>query len=674
MGIRRYALTLAALLAACDDGSTAPGDASSDAFFDDALDAPLADDTADDTPAEQPPPPDAEALDAATDAAPDALQPLDVALDASSDTALDAPRLDASLDAPRLDVASDAPRDTAAVDAPRDTVIDTPRDTVIDAPRDTVIDTPRVDVALDTPSLDVARDVAADAPRDAAPVDTGPPRPACPAVASGGSATVRAPTMLLGLRDMGTESWLSAPAVADLDRDGSMEVIAGRETRVVVWRASGALRWGASPGTQRVWAPPVIGDFIGDASLEVVVAGGDRIAMYTATGAMAPGFPVRFMGEVRALAGGDLDGDGRPEIVAASTTTTGSGAREDVMTAYRANGTVLRGFPPNGTGTSRCDGACDIAGAFDQNIAVGPLDGDAQWDVVVPTDNAYVSWHHGSGEAFTVSSIFMGVTRSPGVRFFTDLANAQQGYAMNEATAEQAHFTTSAPAIVDLDGDGAREIVVLGSIQNAAQTDIRRGVGLFVVRPDGTRPPAWLSPFQVRPFLSGLEDFPGVNVTASTRQVSVADLDAASPGMEVVFAAFDGRLWCVGADRSMRWSFQFTTATDQLTAGAAVADLSGDGRPEVVFATYSTARNTSALYVLDARGAQLHRVALPGRGAMSVPAIADVNGDGALEIVVNLKDAAPDETLVFTVPGSATNCLPWPVGRATLLRNGYVAR
>ncbi|MFO0651954.1 MAG: hypothetical protein U0326_37385 [Polyangiales bacterium] len=59
---------------------------------------------------------------------------------------------------------------------------------------------------------------------------------------------------------------------------------------------------------------------------------------------------------------------------------------------------------------------------------------------------------------------------------------------------------------------------------------------------------------------------------------------------------------------------------------------------------------------------------------MSVPAIADVNGDGALEIVVNLKDAAPDETLVFTVPGSATNCLPWPMGRASLLRNGYVAR
>jgi len=57
---------------------------------------------------------------------------------------------------------------------------------------------------------------------------------------------------------------------------------------------------------------------------------------------------------------------------------------------------------------------------------------------------------------------------------------------MNESTAEQAHFTNTAPAIADIDGDGTRELIMLGSIQNASQTDRRRGVGLFVVRADGT--------------------------------------------------------------------------------------------------------------------------------------------------------------------------------------------
>jgi hypothetical protein len=28
--------------------------------------------------------------------------------------------------------------------------------------------------------------------------------------------------------------------------------------------------------------------------------------------------------------------------------------------------------------------------------------------------------------------------------------------------------------------------------------------------------------------------------------------------------------------------------------------------------------------------------------------------------------------LVFTVPGSASNCLPWPTGRGSLLRNAHV--
>ena len=522
-------------------------------------------------------------------------------------------------------------------------------------------------------SLDGATDdtPVGDATVDAVrPADV-PVRAACPAASGGGSATVRAPVMRLALRDQGDESWLAAPAVADLDRDGRMEIVAGRGDRVVVWRAAGARAWAAAPGSARVWAPPVVGDFTGDASLEVVAAAGDRVVMYTAAGAVVQGFPVRLRDEVRALAAGDLDGDGRPEIVAASTTTAGSGAREDVLTAWRANGTVVTGFPPNATGTSRCDSACDIAGAFDQNLALGPLDDDARMDVVAPADNAYISWHRGSGEAFPVASgMFRGVTRSPGLRFFTDLANVGQGYASNESTAEQAHFTTTAPAIADLDGNGTREIIALGSIQNASQSDRRRGVGLFVVNPDGTRPAAWSAPLQVRTYLAGLEDFGDTNVVATTCAVAVADLDASAPGLEMVFAGYDGRLWCAGADRTMRWSFAFTTAANQTTAGAVIADLSGDGRPEVIFATYSTAQNTSALYVLDARGAMLHRVALPGRGSMSAPAVADVDGDGALDLVVSLKDAAPDELRVFSVPGSSTNCAPWPMGRASLLRDG----
>ena len=55
-------------------------------------------------------------------------------------------------------------------------------------------------------------------------------------------------------------------------------------------------------------------------------------------------------------------------------------------------------------------------------------------------------------------------------------------------------------------------------------------------------------------------------------------------------------------------------------------------------------------------------------------AAGDLDGDGTLEIVVNLKDEADAEVRVFNVPASSPNCLPWPTGRANVMRNGVSGR
>jgi len=49
-----------------------------------------------------------------------------------------------------------------------------------------------------------------------------------------------------------------------------------------------------------------------------------------------------------------------------------------------------------------------------------------------------------------------------------------------------------------------------------------------------------------------------------------------------------------------------------------------------------------------------------GIGAPAAPSVADVDGDGTLEIVLLTFDHGVD---VFNVPGSGTQCLPWPTGR-----------
>jgi hypothetical protein len=312
-----------------------------------------------------------------------------------------------------------------------------------------------------------------------------------------------------------------------------------------------------------------------------------------------------------------------------------------------------------------------VTGGYDENIALGDVDGDGKADVFATQDNAYLSLHDGTGRAFDAASIFEDRTKFSGIRWMVEYRLAQQGYADDEDTDEQAHFTNTAPAIADLDGDGIAELIALGSIQNTAQTERERGVGLFVARPDGTRPDAWIAPPRFPDYRGGLWDGEE-NIVGITNQVAVADLDPERAGPELVFAGFDGRIHAVDARGQTMWARAYTTAADVWTSGVAVGDLSGDGSPELVLATYGPAGGD--LIVLDAGGNILHRLPLGGRGAMPVPTIADADGDGDLDLVVSLKDAEDRKrsVLVYEVPGSSANCLLWPTARGNLRRDGFV--
>jgi hypothetical protein len=106
-----------------------------------------------------------------------------------------------------------------------------------------------------------------------------------------------------------------------------------------------------------------------------------------------------------------------------------------------------------------------------------------------------------------------------------------------------------------------------------------------------------------------------------------------------------------------------------------LVDLNRDGVPEIVFGTYSLQTNGGRLVVLDNTGEELYDITLDnqgmgggnGIGVPAAPSVADIDGDGNLEIVLLTFDHGVD---VYTVPGSGGKCLPWPTGRGNLLRNG----
>jgi hypothetical protein len=516
---------------------------------------------------------------------------------------------------------------------------------------------------------------------DVGPVDAGPPVDAFVTPPSAAcdpgltpSATVAAPELIATLADRWHEGWLASPAVADLDGDGTNEIVVARAGLLLGWHLDGTTPLRVEVDG-RIWASPVVADLVPSRpGLEVAFAERANLHLVGADGAELPGFPYAWRDELRTIAAGDVDGDGALELVVVTTTRVEAAGQRDILLVLETDGSVHPGFPPNTTGASGCDDACYVTGGYDQNVAVGDVTGDGAAEIFATQDNAYLSLHDGTGRAFDAAPIFEDRTKFLGVRFLHDYAEAQQGYADDEATANQAHFTNSAPAIADLDGDGTRDLVVLGSVQNAAQDDRLRGVGLWAVHPDGTRLAAWTTPFHAPDYLAGLWDYEGTNVVGATNQVSVADLFPDRTGPELVFAGFDGRIHCVGADAAPIWQTPYTTSDRVLTGGVAIADLSQDGVPEIVFATYSPDAGQSALFVLSATGTELHRIPLPARGAMAVPTIADVDRDGDLEIVLSLKDGEDRmrSALVYTVPGSGTACLPWPTGRRDDLRDGLV--
>jgi hypothetical protein len=486
------------------------------------------------------------------------------------------------------------------------------------------------------------------------------------------SATVQKATLKGSLVRKYSEGWLNSPAVADINDDKKADIVIVRDGEVVVYDASGKVQWEFKTTAGRIWASPVVADFTNDPGLEIAVAGRDKVWLLDSKGKVIPGFPVSWEDEIRGIGAGDLDGDGSLDIVA----STGHSGPTDVINAWRTDGSNVPGFPPNAKNMSGCDkdkNPCYLAGCYDQNLAIGDVDGDSKQDIIAPHDNAYASFHKGTGAAFDAAPGYRS-GKTPGIRYLHDLAEAKQGYSEMESTSLQAHFTNTAPAIADIDGDGSYEIVMVGSVQNASQEDREKGVGLWVMKPDATRLKGWETPFHAPDFLGGLWDL-GDNMVGTTNQVSIADIDSAKPGLEMVFAGFDGRIHAVSAGKQELWSYSFTTDPQVLTGGVAIADLSGDGIPEIVFSTYSTGTNKSALVILDAGGNEVQKINLPGRGSMAVPTIADVDGDKQLEIIVPLKDAdesTGESVQIYTVPGSSDNCVLWSTARGSNLRNAWV--
>ncbi len=511
------------------------------------------------------------------------------------------------------------------------------------------------------------------------PID--PPPPSCAPAPGGASGEVQAPTLVKTLPGSWDENWLASPALVDLNGDGGLDIVAARHSVLYVYDQDGAPLWQTawahsasdSPehGSVRMWPSAAVGDLDGDGDVEIVVSAhpddsGYNVAIYDHAGELLPGWPQAYGdAEVRSVAAADVDGDGQHEILITKQATG------PATSVFELDGSLAAGWPQVGE-CAAPEGNCIDYGGFNQNIGAGDLDGDGVLDVVSTYDAIGFGAWKGDGTNLPAHDDFAD-SWVTGVEAYHDLELAMQGW----GTGDRSEFTYSPPVIADIDGDGDHEVVLGGDHEHSESTE-NQGVSVWVLNHDMTRPAGWEWPKDSGP--PQAYGSIGHNIVPTYPAPSVADLDG-EPGLEIVIPAYDGSLYAYRSSGELMWTYSFGQADPFVGASEAlIVDLNGDGGPEILFTTFSegepkTPLAPAHLVVLDAGGNELHKIELFARGSMAAPSVGDLDGDGALELVISLKDAigaGEGGVQIWSLPGASSNCVLWGTGRGNWLRQGYV--
>lgn len=389
------------------------------------------------------------------------------------------------------------------------------------------------------------------------------------------------------------------------------------------------------PLTSDSFGGPSVADADGDGGLDVALAtyfgdsrvivlrGRDGTPIWTHDAASAPGRGDACLDASSRFA--DLDGDGTLELIVPVS------SRGEVLAFDAATGRLRW---RHATDPIECtdsppwigqlgDGLGIVIGTFHGNVRVIGADGTLRRSFKVGPgfiqSCPVVSDIDGDGTPDFLVADFKGRNR------LSALSGASGAMLWEYETADSVYH---GPAVGDLDGDGNPDLVITDYSGTVHAVRSRDGVRLWTARPGDHY------------FMS-----PAV----------IADVDG-QPGPEIVVASVN--VTVLRADGSVLWSRPTDPESgvrQSVTRGVSVADLDGDGTPDLAFA------NTRGLLrVIRGRDGQLLAEFaaqsaldfLPAH-ASSGPAIADLTGDGRLDVVYVAGDARAKRGAVICLTGFA---------------------
>ncbi len=487
--------------------------------------------------------------------------------------------------------------------------------------------------------------------------------------------------------------WYSSPAVAELDGDPTPEVIGAAYSIFVLNGSTGALEMDIPSGhdsTQpnagdvgRTWPDVAVADVDNDTFPEIITAHANGwVSVYERDGKFKTGWPKQATpgSELRSLGVYDLDGNGSLEVLVAATRS------ENQWYVYENTGTLRAASWPQHGPDSNTNGY--TAGCYNQNLAAGNLDGDARAEIIGPNDTHYVAAYQDDGSQMLASAIY---GKNPdGTNKFWSRVGVHvshtvdlRGYA-NCGSEHRPNFAHSAPVIVDVNGDGVQEAIVVGNVYNCGTdpyTDLYEIP--FIFNGDRTRWKAsgfdWTVPPLPEPASNPLsEDYD--EIENSHPNPVPADLDGDGL-MEILYPSYDGRLHAYWLDRTQHgsWPYSVTKPAEgfiRFASEPVVADLDGDGQAEVIFSSWTQkgSGQSGKLHILSAQGVPIWEVSLPAHdtgstwnGALAAPTLANIDADPDLEVVLN---TAHSGLVAYDLPGTANARVYWGTGRGSYQRSG----
>lgn len=292
---------------------------------------------------------------------------------------------------------------------------------------------------------------------------------------------------------------------------------------------------------------------------------------------------------------GEVDGDPGLEIVAAAWTNVGTDVNPvyEVFVWNAEDGSVAPGWPAV---TKRFCWA---------SPALADLDYDGRSEVIIPcADGKLYCWRYDGSE-------FLDGDDNPlttGV--FADLVD---------------QYIYSSPAVADIDGDGAPEI-----LQAAAHES------LYCFEVDGTQKPGWPVSVEVKAYSSP----------------AVGDVDG-DGDLEIAVTSKAWKTWIFDHEGIVLSGWPKTVESNgDFPPSPVFADLTGNGELELLQVS-----SIGKVWVWDREGNTLPGWPQQlGGTTKSSPAVADVDGDPALEIIVGCDDG---KLYAFDMDGTPLN--GWPI-------------